>query len=260
MRLPADEIQNKVGLGRQVINANTPPKSGKPTDKENLEEALSDRLDGIFIVGTDTEVGKTFQACQLARNLVASVSRVGVYKPVASGTAPADASDGELLRAAAQCPYPIERICPQSFSAALAPPVAAQFEQRTVDEQLLVSGALWWYSRCDYLIVEGVGGLLSPLSESLTVLDLACQLQFPVVIVAANRLGIVNHTLLTVAALKASGLKIKGIVLNTPPQAAPITQEVLDVRLTNPDLLRRFVDKSIPIVDSIDLLQLGLRG
>jgi dethiobiotin synthetase len=107
-----------------------------------------------------------------------------------------------------------ERICPQRFAAPLAPPAAARQEGARVDAPLLRTAVEWWRSRVAVLLVEGVGGLLSPLTESETVADLAVDLGFPLVIVAADRLGTINHTLLALEAARRRGLDIAGIVLN----------------------------------------------
>lgn len=169
------------------------------------------------MIGTDTEVGKTFVACRLAKLLVNSGMRVGVYKPVASGGNEASPSDAELLRTAANQDCDLERVCPQQFAAPVAPPIAAAMEGREVDESLLLTGANWWLGRCELLIVEGAGGALSPLSSRTTVLDLAVQFGYPMLLVVANRLGAVNHTLLTLEAVKKRGLRVEAIVLNQLP-------------------------------------------
>jgi dethiobiotin synthetase len=175
---------------------------------------------GLFVIGTDTEVGKTFVACRLSKLLVEIGVSVGVYKPVASGAADSQPSDAELLRAAANQNCELEHICPQQFAASVAPPIAAAMEGREVDEGLLLTGANWWLGRCDLLIVEGAGGALSPISAQQTVLDLAVQFGYPLLLVVANRLGAVNHTLLTLEAAHKRGLRVEAIVLNQLPNSA----------------------------------------
>ncbi len=238
-----------------MVNAN----SQRLVDKQTCRKKLGSDADllgmsGVFIIGTDTEVGKTYQACRLAEALVAAGRCIGVYKPVASGSSSTSPSDAQLLQAAARSNIALNRICPQFFSAALAPPVAARMEGSQVDERKLIAGARWWKTRCDFLIVEGAGGALSPISDSLTVLDLALELQLPVVLVAANRLGVVNHVLLSLEALFARALPIAGIVLNDLPSSHPDSDRL--VRETNFELLRRTVTSELPIVKSIELLKL----
>ena len=184
---------------------------------------------GLFITGTDTGVGKTFVTAGIARQLVAQGVAVGVYKPVCSGCELDSARrpfwpDVAELAAAAGGRFDLERICPQRFEAPLAPPVAARLEGRTVDSQLLREGARWWSGRADVLLVEGVGGLLCPLTDAETVADLAVYLGFPLVIVARLGLGTINHTLLTLEAAQRRGLSVAGLVLN---EARPGTPDLL---------------------------------
>lgn len=171
---------------------------------------------GLFVIGTDTDVGKTYVACKLVRAWRAKL-RVGVYKPVLSGCQPDEPNDAEQLLAAANIQVGLERVCPQRFEAAVAPPIAAQLAGRQVDEQLLIDGAHWWNDHCDFLVVEGAGGALSPISDNFTVLDLAQRLQLPLLLVVADRLGCVNQTLLTVEAAVHRHLSIFAIVLNRLP-------------------------------------------
>lgn len=179
-------------------------------------------MHGLFITGTDTAVGKTYVTALVAEGLLAAGVRVGAYKPACSGGV-RDAEgrwtweDIETLANAIDRPDDRERIGPQCFQHALAPPVAARLEGRTVDRELLRIGVEWWRSRVDLLLVEGVGGLLCPLTEHETVIDLAKDFAFPLLIVARAGLGTINHTLLTVAAAKSAGLKIAGIVINEQP-------------------------------------------
>ena len=185
---------------------------------------------GLFITGTDTGVGKTFVACGIIRALRQDQHRVGAYKPACSGAE--RRADGRLewadvaaLATATGDQFPRERICPQCFDAPLAPPSAARAENRAVDAALLKSGVDWWESEVELLVVEGAGGLLSPLADELSNADLAQQLGYPVLIVAADRLGCINHTLLTVEVAQARGLDVAGVVLNqTTPHADSSTE------------------------------------
>ena len=186
---------------RTVGHANKPDNHGNPAR-------------GIFVVGTDTDVGKTYVSCLLVRHLAARGMRVGVYKPVASGLVAGQLSDAERLLAASGQPWPLERVCPQTFAPALAPPIAARRVHRRVDEELLSGGVQWWRNACDVLLVEGAGGALSPLSDTLTVLDLACQLGYPLILVAGHRLGMINHTLLTLEAIERRSLTTLALVIN----------------------------------------------
>ncbi|MCS7304327.1 MAG: dethiobiotin synthase [Thermoguttaceae bacterium] len=177
---------------------------------------------GLFITGTDTGVGKTYVGAMIARQLAAEGRKVGVYKPVASGCGldggKIISEDALLLWQSAGEPGDLEHVCPQRFLAPLAPPVAAQVEGRKVDPHLLRSGLSYWLDRSEIVLVEGVGGLFSPISQEDLVADLAADLGFPLLVVSQNRLGTINHTLLTVRAaeLFRVPLRVAGIVLNHP--------------------------------------------
>ena len=175
---------------------------------------------GLFITGTDTGVGKTHVACCIARDLRAAGHRVGVYKPVASGLTLREgqliAEDALALWQAAGKPGTLDQVCPQRFAAPLAPPLAAHAEGQTVDVPLLRRGLDAWHGRCDIVLVEGAGGLMSPLSDEDYVADLAWDFGFPLVVVAPNVLGVINQTLQTLitAATFREGLDVAGVVLN----------------------------------------------
>lgn len=186
---------------------------------------------GLFITGTDTEVGKTYVGAMIARALVAAGRRVGVYKPAASGCwwrgEELVSDDAILLWDAAGRPGDLERVCPQRFEAPLAPHLAAREEGRRIDGQLLRSGIDYWLQRSEVVLVEGAGGLLSPLGETEYVADLAADLGLPLVVVSRNALGTINHTLLTLAAARGfpRPLAVAGVVLNQPepPEEDPST-------------------------------------
>ena len=179
---------------------------------------------GLFIAGTNTEVGKTHVAAMIARDLAASGRRVGVYKPAASGCRQTAegliADDAVALWEAAGRPLTLEQACPQRFLAPLALPRAALAEGRRVDATLLRTGLEPWLAASEIVIVEGAGGLMSPLSDDDYNIDLAAELGLPLVIVAANELGVINATLQTLitARARAPQLPIAGVVLN---QATP---------------------------------------
>ena len=206
---------------------------------------------GLFVTGTDTGVGKTHVTCLIVRQLLAAGVRVAAYKPACSGAVVqhdgqspdekdpvsinrVDTSrssreaattvrgpqrtiprwdDIDRLYAATSGIWPDDTICPQRFVAPLAPPVAARLEGRSVDTRLLVDGA-YRFSNADVLLIEGAGGWLSPLADETTVADLAIELNAPVLIVARAGLGTINHTLLTVEAVRSRGLIVAGVILN----------------------------------------------
>jgi len=187
----------------------------------------SKEVPGLFITGTDTGVGKTYVGALVARSLSAAGYRVGVYKPAASGcrrdgdTLVCD--DALLLWESAGRPGPLERVCPQRFQAPLAPHLAARAEGRRLDPELLRRGLDYWSDRSEILLVEGAGGLMSPLGDEEYVADLACDFGFPLVVVARNALGTINQTLQTLiaASVHRGGLAVAGIVLNNPSPPSP---------------------------------------
>jgi dethiobiotin synthetase len=177
---------------------------------------------GLFITGTDTGVGKTYVAALVGRALAMAGKRVGVYKPVASGSRSEDgrlvSPDAVALWEAAGRPGELSDVCPQQFVAPLAPHLAARAEGRAVDAQLLRSGVEYWRQRSDVVLVEGAGGLMSPVSDDDYNADLAAEFGYPLVVVSANALGTINATLQTLIAAQAfpKGLKVAGVVLNNP--------------------------------------------
>jgi dethiobiotin synthetase len=179
---------------------------------------------GLFVVGTDTDVGKTAVAVAMLRGLVAAGRRVAAYKPVASGIAAAaePGGDPERLWEAAGRVGAIADICPQCFKSPLAPPRAARAAGRTVEESLLRTGLTAWRDQ-ELVVVEGAGGLFSPLGEATLGADLVREFGYPLVVVDAARLGAIGRTLATVRAARAAGLKVAACVLSqvAPPRGEP---------------------------------------
>ena len=175
---------------------------------------------GLFVVGTDTGVGKTRVAALVAATLAREGLRVGVYKPAASGCRRLGktliSDDALTLWQAAGEPGQLRAVCPQRFSAPLAPHLAAREERKEIDARLLRTGLEYWRRRSDIVIVEGAGGLMSPVGERDYVADLAEHFGYPLIVVAPNRIGTINGTLLTLlaAAARPRPLPIAGIVLN----------------------------------------------
>lgn len=178
---------------------------------------------GLFITGTSTESGKTFVAAMIANSLFKAGKRVGVYKPVASDCVKVGAEviseDAAVLWEAAGRPLTLEAVCPQRFQAPLAPHLAARAEGREIDRELMRSGLEAWTGYNTHLmIVEGAGGLMSPIGDDEFVADLAIDIGYPLVIVASNVLGCINHTIQTLMAAKhhRQGLPVAGIVITHP--------------------------------------------
>jgi dethiobiotin synthetase len=169
----------------------------------------------LLVTGTDTGVGKTFVTCAIAHALRGRGRRVSVMKPVETGVDD-EPEDALRLRIAAADIAPLDVICPYRFRAPLAPAVAARAENRRIDVDRLVALVRERAAAADVLLVEGAGGLLVPIDGSVTFADLAATCNLPVLIVAANRLGTVNHTALTARVATAAGLTVRGFVLSQP--------------------------------------------
>lgn len=172
----------------------------------------------LFFTGTDTDVGKTYVASLAVAELRHSGRSVAVYKPVASGCEQVGqervSGDATALWEASGRRGTLHDVCPQRFLAPLAPASAAAAEGQTVDDALLLSGLEAVSEGADWVVIEGAGGLLSPLSETQLNSDIADKLDTELVIVAANRLGVIHQVLATVLAAKALGLPVVGVILN----------------------------------------------
>lgn len=186
---------------------------------------------GIFVVGTDTDVGKTRVAASIARGWMGAGHRIGVIKPVSTGGVSRDgrwrSTDADALIAAiatADSPFPPpphDRVAPLVYPLPLAPTVAAREAGTPLRPATLVEATraaiAWWAdeAHADLLVIEGVGGLLCPIAEDgWTVADLAHHLDYPLVIVAHRGLGTLNQTLMTAEIARSRGLRVAGLILN----------------------------------------------
>jgi dethiobiotin synthetase len=180
------------------------------------------RSKGIFVTGTDTGVGKTIVAAAIARYLRDQGVNVGVFKPVTSGALENGgklvSEDAELLRWAAKCTSPAGDVSPYLLREPLAPSEAAQRDGVTIRYERIRESFDRLAAHHDFLIVEGAGGLLVPLTDDLFVADLAKRLELPLLIVARPDLGTVNHTLLTCECARSRGIEVLGVVINGQPE------------------------------------------
>ena len=197
---------------------------------------------GIFITGTDTGVGKTRVAAMLVRAMrAAGIDAVG-FKPICCG----GREDAELLHAAGGGVTALNDVNPVWLRPPLAPHAAAMIEGRAVDVALVRKKFAQLRAAHAAVVVEGVGGWMVPVARDLFMADLAREFALPVVIIAANRLGSLNHTLLTVAVVKASGLPCAGVILNHP---LPVASDDA-AALTNAAVLEDVLD--VPLLGTID--------
>lgn len=170
---------------------------------------------GVFVTGTDTHIGKTYVSALILEELRKKGSKVIGLKPVSSG----DRSDAERLWEAAGGALDLDTVNPVYYRTAVAPYTAGQLEGPVLKLSEMVSqieAACSSSGGFDFTLVEGAGGWEVPLGKGFGISDLARELKLPVLVVAANWLGAINHTLLTVKAIQAAGLECVGIVLNYP--------------------------------------------
>jgi dethiobiotin synthetase len=197
----------------------------------------------LAITGTDTGVGKTLVSCALLAALRARGLVARGMKPIETGVTARDAdTDGARLRRAAGDRDAWDDVCPLTYADPLAPMVAAEREGRPVDRARLDLAVTRLDDGADALVVEGAGGLLVPFTPTLTLAGLAQRWTLDLVVVAANRLGVLNHALLTVREAERCGLRVRAVVLNTVSHEPPGLAEQ-----TNPDALRRLLG-DVPLV------------
>ena len=231
-----------------------------------------EKVKGIFVTGTDTEIGKTVIAGGLAAILKQADVNVGVMKPISTG----DMTDAEYLKHAAQVDDPLHLINPVSLCHPLAPSVSANIEGKHVDMSQISKAYSILKQKYDYLIVEGVGGIAVPINDDKLVVDLIKYLGLPIIIVANAGLGTINHTMLTVEYARQHQITILGIVLNmfqsektslaeltNPVEIERVTQipvlgvvpfdEQIDTPNPDADYLADFIGKHI----ELDFLNLG---
>jgi len=189
----------------------------------------------VLITGTDTGVGKTVVACGLGRLLARDGVSVVAVKPVESGCGevPGGGEDGVLLAEATGQDAPQTALV--RLRTPVAPPVAAEREGVELDMNAWCKEILALAKATDVLLVEGAGGLLSPLTWEASALDLATSLETSVIVVAPDRLGSLNHTLLTIEVLESADVPLLGVVFVAPESADESTG-------TNADSLRRVRD------------------
>jgi dethiobiotin synthetase len=187
-------------------------------------------VQGLFITGTGTGVGKTIVSAALLAAMAAEGQPVRAYKPVVTGLEdPSEIAargrwpaDHELLGAMAGMSP--EEVAPLRYGPAVSPHLAAELAGERIGPERLLAAAGDASGAGVTLIAEGVGGLLTPLSDDYTVCDLAVALGLPVLIAAHSGLGTINHTLLTLHVARAAGLQVRAVVL-TPWPAAASTME-----------------------------------
>ncbi|MBC8286045.1 MAG: dethiobiotin synthase [Nitrospinae bacterium] len=202
-------------------------------------------MKGYFITGTDTGVGKTIVTACLATLFKSRGEDVGVMKPIETGVNPECSSsansDAKFLMEVTGTQDPLEYVCPFRLKMPASPYQAARFEGKELDPEKILERFRALQSKHSMMLVEGVGGLLVPITRRYNVVDLALQMGLPLIIVSRFQIGTLNHTLLTINAARQHGLKIKGVILNSSNEG-----ELNAVEADQGSLIKEFSD--VPIL------------
>lgn len=205
-------------------------------------------IPGLFVTATDTGVGKTVISGAIADWFRRQGGRVAVCKPAATGCEHRReglvSEDAEFLAHHADARHPLDLICPQRYAEPLAPSVAARRAGRPLEWDAIDRSLRIMQQDSDVIVVEGVGGVLVPMDDRHTVLDMIGWLGLPTVVVARPGLGTINHTLMTVRTLRAAGVKVLGVVINRYPAEMPGVVEE-----TSPREIERF--GKVPILCTV---------
>jgi dethiobiotin synthetase len=227
-------VAEQVGGRREDGEASVRRYVSEPDDRGLRDAKRHARARAVFVTGTGTEVGKTIVAAAIARTLAAE-GTVAVFKPAVSGlddyppplrpptlvrdtsTSVEGLADHEVLRLSAGSDQSDDEIAPYRYGPPVSPHLAAALAGAPIEPERLLAAAAVAAERADSIVVEGVGGLLVPLTPTYLVRDFAVALGHPLVVVAPPGLGTINHTLLTVEAARAAGLAVAAVVLNPWP-------------------------------------------
>jgi dethiobiotin synthetase len=217
---------------------------------------------GLFVTGTGTEVGKTVVASAIAYAARVRGDRVAVFKPAVSGLddhplspevwkSADDLPDHALLRLASGSGQGDEHVAPYRYGPAVSPHLAAEMAGERIDPDRLRGAALAATENADLLVCEGVGGFLVPLTPDYLVRDFARDLALPVVVVASPGLGTINHTLLTLQAVRAAGLEPAAVVLT------PWPSEPSEMERSNLETIARLGTVKVETLPRLDLADPG---
>ncbi len=193
---------------------------------------------GIFITGTDTGVGKTF----VAAGLITAFKRMGFsvcpMKPLETGCRVKNGrlvpEDALKLIEASNTKESLEIINPYRFRLPLAPAVAAELEGRRIDKKKILSSYNYLSGKYDITLIEGAGGIMVPVYKKYLFLDIVEELNIPLIIISRPTLGTINHTLLTIEAVRGRGIGVIGVIIN---YASKIKRGLAEK--TNPDVIEK---------------------
>lgn len=212
---------------------------------------------GIFITGTDTDVGKTVVAAGLALVLRERGIRVGVMKPIATGCLNFGkrlvSADAAFLMEAAENEW-TGHSSPERYKHPVSPNVAAEIERKEINLDRIRQSYAELEKNYDFLIIEGIGGLMVPLHPKYYVTDLVREFKLPLVVVSKAGLGTINHTLLTVDAARIRGLEVKGIIFNRVPRTNLSISEMTNPKVVS-ELTKLPILGSLPEIEDMDPLR-----
>ena len=212
---------------------------------------------GLFVTGTDTGVGKSVLAAAICAALTARGRRVAAFKPAVTGLDEPPAAwppDHELLATAASAGQSPQEVAPHRFGPAVSPHYAAELAGSALEPADLVAAARRQAERGEVLVCEGVGGLMVPLTSGYLVRDLAVDLALPVLVAARTGLGTINHSVLTVEAARAAGLRLAGVVMTPwPDDPEPIEH-------ANREIVQRLAGVPVSGLPATDPSELAAAG
>lgn len=217
----------------------------------------SEPLRGVFVTGTDTGVGKSVVAAAICAGLAERGERVAAFKPAVTGLGedPGEwGHDHELLASVANAGQSPDDVAPYRFGPPVSPHLAAEQAGERIEPERLVAAARAAFASADSLVVEGVGGLMVPLTTDYLVRDLATDLGLRVVIAAGTGLGTINHTLLTVEAARAAGLRVAGVVMT------PWPDDPEPIELSNRETVERLGGVSVSVLPALTPASIAAAG
>lgn len=196
----------------------------------SLPISVVKKYNGVFVTGTGTGVGKTVVAGIIAHRLRKKGVSIGVMKPISTGSR----LDALFLKKTADVTDSIDDINPIHLKEPLAPLVAAGFEDKKISLERILTAYKKLCQRHNFLIVEGAGGLLVPITKKIYMVDLARMFGLPLIIVSYPGIGSINHTLLTIKCARSYGLNILGFVFDyTRPYKKGLAEK------TNPEVISK---------------------
>lgn len=203
-----------------------------------MNKANAETINGLFVTGTDTGVGKTMVTAAIAAVLRAEGLNVGVWKPVQSGARIGSGmTDAEKLVQLTGIDERPEAVAPFTFESPVTPMLAAKQSGVTLSLKELIEASAPLVKRYEALIVEGAGGVAVPLTDDALMADFISELRMPALIVARSCLGTINHTLLTASYLRQRGVPIIGVIMNDIKLTEPVDDPSI---ASNAELIERY--------------------